>query len=176
MKTAIREILQTVILALIIFAIASLLVRNYKILYSSMEPNLHEGQWVLANKVVYHLHPPRRGDIVILKHPDNPELSAIKRVIGMPGETVEVKEGTVFIDGETLEEPYQLGQSRRSSAPYEVPEDQYFVMGDNRGNSLDSRSWGAIGRRDIIGKAWVILWPARDWGFAPNYALAVGGE
>jgi len=138
-----------------------------------MEPNLHDGQYVLVNKTAYWFgRDPGRGDVIILDAPDDPDYDRIKRVIGLPGETVEVRpDGSVYIDGQYLEEPYLPEDAIGRTGTWTVPEGQYFVLGDNRSVSYDSRSWGALPRENVVGKAWFIIWPLSAWGGAPNYSL-----
>jgi len=182
MKSIVREILQIVVLALVIFFALHFLVQTFRIDGSSMMPNLENGQFLLVNKISYRFGDPQRGDVIIFHAPDEPETDRIKRVIALPGETIEIKsDGTVYITlpGETvahpLEEPYITSQTQRSFAPYPVPEGEYFVLGDNRANSWDSRGWGTVPRENVVGKAWVIVWAISDWGGAPNYPLEVNG-
>ena len=177
MKTFLREVLGTLLLAIAIFFLIQATVQSSVVVYSSMEPNLHEGQRLLINKVVYKFHEPERGDVIIFPNPKNPDEDYIKRIIGLPGETIEIKEGVVYIhqqDGnvlildehEYIDEP--PNQPFRSSI---IPPDNYFVLGDNRNNSIDSRSGWTVSRQDIIGKAWLSIWPIAEWGLAPNYSL-----
>ena len=177
-RTLIREILQVVLLALIIFFAIHFMVQNFRIQQTSMLPNLHEGQYVLVNKTAYWFgHNPRRGDVIIFQVPNQPD--RVKRVIGLPGETLEVTpDGTVYItdiDGNRsrLEEPYLAASHAGASGTWTVPEGEYFVMGDNRSVSQDSREIGPILRSKIVGKAWLIVWPLKDWGWAPNRAVAM---
>jgi len=175
MRTLIRETLQVILLALVIFFTIHSMVQTFRVDGISSEPNLHNGQWVLVNKTAYWFgRNPQRGDIVIAQHPAEPG-DVIKRIIGLPGETVEVKnDGTVYINGELLEEPY-LPPNHISpiSGTWPLTDEQYFVMGDNRPSSSDSRYWGPITRNKVIGKAWIIIWPLHDWGWAPNHSLVM---
>ena len=181
MKSIIREILQIVLLALVIFFALHFLVQNYRIVGPSMEPGVHSDQFVLVNKTAYWFGNPHRGDVVVLRafeeFSEEVDVDRIKRVIGLPGETVEIKEdGTVYIDGSPLEEPYVSPRPGGRSGTWEVPPEHYFVLGDNRSVSYDSRAWGTVPRGKIIGKAWIIIWPLGDWGFAPNRSVTLGGE
>jgi signal peptidase I len=180
MRTLIRETLQVILLALVIFFAIHFMIQNFRIDGTSMEPNVHNGQYVIVNKTAYWVgHNPKRGDVVVFQAPDQPQNDRVKRVIGLPGETVEVKpDGTVYItdtDGNLfkLEEPYLPPQHSGSSGTWTVPEDEYFVMGDNRSVSYDSRSGGPVPRGNIIGKAWLIIWPLGDWGWAPNRSIVM---
>ena len=166
-RTLIRDTLQVILLALVIFFAIHFMIQNFRIEQTSMQPNLHEGQYVLVNKTAYWFgHNPRRGDVVIFQVPDQPD--RIKRVIGLPGETVEVKpDGTVYINGHQLEEPYLAIQHSGVGGTWAVPQGEYFVIRDNRSVSQDSREIGPIPRNKIVGKAWLIVWPLHDWGGLP---------
>ena len=168
----IRDIVIIVVLALSIFLVSRIVIQNFVVDGSSMEPNLYSGQWILVNKVVYRLHSPQRGDIVVLRNPspNNSSPVLIKRIIGLPGEEVKIESGKVYIDGKLLTEEYIKTPTDRAGE-WSIAENHYFVMGDNRTNSVDSRDSriGPIEFEDIIGKAWLRIWPLRDWGLAPNY-------
>lgn len=141
---------------------------------TSMLPQLHDGERLLVNKLVYykiqsvswgHL---TRGDIVVFWYPKEPDKSYVKRIIGLPGETVEVRNGRIYIDGNELNESYldsEHNQSLPSFAPKKVEEHHYFVMGDNRDNSSDSRYWGLVPEKYIYGKAFFRYWKPQDAGF-----------
>ena len=141
---------------------------------TSMVPQLHDGERLLVNKLVYykiqsvswgHL---QRGDVVVFWYPNDPDKSYVKRIIGLPGETVEVRSGRVFINGEELNEPYldtEHNQSLRDNVVKRVEEHHYFVMGDNRDNSSDSRYWGLVPEKYIYGKAFFRYWKPSEIGF-----------
>jgi signal peptidase I len=141
---------------------------------TSMLPQLHDGERLLVNKLIYykidgvswgHLE---RGDIVVFWYPKEPDKSYVKRIIGLPGETVEVRNGKVYIDGNQLEEDYldsEHNQSLPSFSPRRVEEHHYFVMGDNRDNSSDSRYWGLVPEKYIYGKAFFRYWKPSEIGF-----------
>jgi signal peptidase I len=180
MRTLIRETLQVILLALVIFFAIHFMIQNFRIDGTSMEPNVHNGEYVIVNKTAYWFgHNPQRGDVVVFQAPDQPQNDRVKRVIGLPGETVEVTgDGTVYItdiDGNRfkLEEPYLPSHHSGTSGTWTMPEDEYFVMGDNRSVSYDSREGGPVPRSNIIGKAWLIIWPLRDWGWAPNRSIVM---
>ena len=143
--------------------IQAFLVQAFYIPSSSMEPTLEVGDRVLVNKLSYDLHDVNRGDLVVFERPDGTEgdiKDLIKRVIGLPGETVEIRDGTVVIDGRVLDEPYLAEEEILAEfAPVEVPEDHVFVMGDNRDDSRDSRIFGPIPADSIVGRAFVRVWP-----------------
>ena len=124
-----------------------------------MQPHLFTGERVLANKMAYHLGEPKRGEIVIFNYPKDLTQIYVKRVIGLPGETVAIRNGGVFINGRRLAEPYKTYEAHGTMAPRHIPVGQYFVMGDNRDVSDDSRYWGDLPRTDIIGEAVACYWP-----------------
>ena len=164
----IRDIVETLVLAVIIFVLVNTLTGRYEVQSISMEPTLHEGQYLIVSKVAYWLHETQRGDIVVLDPPDHRSaIPYIKRVIGLPGEHVVVRDGRVWIDGVALNEPYVSGPALYQEDVILGP-DEYLVLGDNRNNSSDSHSWGTLPRKAIIGKAWVSYWPPRLWGLIPH--------
>ena len=171
MKNILREILITVILALIIYFTMRATIQTYVVIMSSMEPNFHEGQRVVVNKAVYWFGEPERGDVIIFESSNRQHDDFIKRVIGIPGDTVEVKDGAVYINGTRLDEPYIKSAPRYTMEKKTIPEDSYFVLGDNRNNSNDSHNFGFIKSEDIHGKAWLSTWPPSNWGIVPDYAL-----
>jgi signal peptidase I len=166
-----REIIETVLLTAIIFLLVNTATGRYRIEGNSMEPNLHNDEYVLIDKISYLLHPPERGDIIVFTPPNN-DRDYIKRVIGLPGDTVEVRGGQVYVNGVPLDEPYLAQATNQSMDPLEVPPDRYFVMGDNRNNSSDSRSFGPITAQVIVGRALFVYWPPTDWGAVPHYTYA----
>jgi signal peptidase I len=177
MKTQLRDVLITLAMAALIFFGLQFTLQSSIINESSMEPSFQEGQRVLVNKVVYRLHDPERGDVIILKVPPNlsPDGTPfIKRIIGLPGESVEIRKGMVYIhkeDGSMLRlvEPYVVNQDRSSLNKEKIPENEYFVLGDNRRTSDDSRGSWTVPSEDIIGKVWISIWPPGEWGLTPHY-------
>jgi signal peptidase I len=197
-----REVAETVILALLIFLLVRAVVQNFQVEGRSMEPTLETGWYLLVNKALYweinlktvnkflpFIDPgddptryvfrgPRRGDIIVFKAPNqspaSPERDFIKRIIAVPGETVEVRDGTVFIDGEPLDEPYIKEAGGSDYGPDTVPPGHYFVMGDNRNNSSDSRSFGFLPKENIIGQAWLTYWPFSTFGLVDNTSAEPG--
>jgi signal peptidase I len=183
-KSTIREYFESIVIAVILaLFVRTWVVQAFKIPTGSMENNLLIGDHLLVNKFIFapaatslerKLLPERevrRGDVVVFKYPDEPERDFIKRVIGLPGETLELRNKKVFVNGRELEEPYvhflepasDAGEItsfdvRERYGPVRVPEGQYFVMGDNRDNSQDSRYWGFLPRSYIKGKALMIYW------------------
>ncbi len=191
-KSTLREYFESICIAVILaLFVRTFVVQAFKIPTGSMENNLLIGDHLLVNKFVFAptlmgverailpIDPIRRGDIIVFKYPEDPERDFIKRVIGLPGETIELRDRTVFIDGEALDEPYvqflfpaehrapdapdfTAFDVRRSYGPVTVPEGQYFMMGDNRDNSQDSRYWGFLPRSYVKGKALFVYFSFSD--------------
>ena len=171
MRSFTREIIETVLLAVVVYLALHVSMQPFRVEGSSMVPRLTEGEYLLVNKMVYWqvpvlgggdgylIHPPQRQDVVIFKYPADPERSFVKRVIGIPGDTVSIVEGTVFLNGATLDEPYVTRPDGTSMETITVPPESYFVLGDNRRASDDSRNWGVVPAENIIGSAWVSYWP-----------------
>jgi signal peptidase I len=171
MKTAVREVLVTLVLALIIFFAAQATIQTYVILMTCMEPNFYEGQRVVVNKAIYFFSDPQRGDVVIFKAPNGENEEFIKRVIGIPGDTVEVKNRAVYVNDVKLDEPYVKNPASYTLAELKVPKDSYFVLGDNRNTANDSHHGWFVPRDNMIGKAWLMTWPPGAWGVVPDYEL-----
>ncbi|OQY20266.1 MAG: signal peptidase I [Chloroflexi bacterium] len=163
---ALREVAETVIPAVVIALVINLfLAQATQVLGQSMEPTLHTTQRVVVEKVTYRFsHGPRRGDIVVIDLPEQTDM-LIKRVIGLPGETIEVRSGEVYIDGELLEETWKVNRGGGSYGPKTIPPLHVFVMGDNRGASNDSRNFGPVPIDCIVGHAWFSYWPTEYVGF-----------
>ena len=186
-KSTLREYFESIVIAVILaLFIRTWIVQAFKIPTGSMEQNLLIGDHLLVNKFVFGPAPSRleqvaapttpvqRGDILVFKYPEEPERDFIKRVIGLPGETLEVRQKQLYIDGVKLDEPYLQGQMpvveagaialdrRDNFGPITVPADHYFMMGDNRDNSEDSRFWGPLPHAYVKGKAMIIYWSYED--------------
>lgn len=159
-----REVLETLLLALIAFAFLRLVVQNYRVEGPSMEPTLQQGQFLVVNKLAYRLGPLQRGDIIVFHYPSNPKRSLIKRVVGLPGDRLQVVRGQVWVNDQLLDEPYIYEAGRDTLALTVIESDRVFVLGDNRNNSSDSRRWGALPVGDITGKAVFCYWPPQYWG------------
>ncbi len=164
----IREVVSWILVFVIAIVAATLMKRfiiyNVEVPTGSMENTIEINDRVVTSRLSYLTKEPSRGDIIVFSYPDDEELDYIKRIIGLPGETIEGKDGLVYIDGELLEEPYVTEALDSDFGPYEVPEDSYFMMGDNRNNSLDSRFWGNkfVARDKIEGRA-VLKYPKFRW-------------
>jgi signal peptidase I len=166
-----REIVETALLTAIIFLAVNAVIGRFRIESVSMQPNLYEGEYVIVDKVSYTLSSPQRGDIIVFTKVGQPDL--IKRVIGLPGDIVEVRPGQVFVNGTLLTEPYIANPPNYSYGPVTVEPGRYFVLGDNRSNSSDSHMWGTVPHDTIVGRAWIIYWPPPNWQIVPHYTYAV---
>jgi signal peptidase I len=184
-KSIVREYFESIVIAVILaLFVRTWVVQAFKIPTGSMENNLLIGDHLLVNKFIFGptpfaigrallpVRPVRRGDIIVFKYPEEPDRDFIKRVIGLPGETVELRAKKVYVNGQPIDEPYvhfltppsselqevTSSDVRERFGPVTVPPDHYFVMGDNRDNSQDSRYWGFLPRDYIKGRAWLIYW------------------
>ncbi len=172
----VRELVETVVLSLLIFLAIRQVVQNYRIENHSMEPSFYEGQFVLVNKLAFRLGQPERGDVVVFHNPSNTNEDYIKRIIGLPGDQVEIRNQTVYINGQSLLEDYPHAPIPMNDyvPPTVVPDDQMFVMGDNRPNSSDSRYFGPINQDLVVGKAWLRIWPLDVFGIVSHEDLGIG--
>jgi len=160
------EILKIVIIALaIVIPIRYFLFQPFFVRGQSMEPNFENGDYLIIDEISYRFSEPKRGEVVVFKYPNNPSQRYIKRIIGLPGETVEIKGGSVIIyrqdEGQVLDESSYLVSSVKTSGSLRLflDEGEYFVLGDNRLLSFDSRRWGSLKRENIVGKVFVRAWP-----------------
>ena len=187
MRAALREAVETVALAVFLVLVLQATVQNYRVEGPSMDPGLANEDRVLVNKALYTeidaarvarfipgleaeegqtwrpLGKPDYGDVVVFRWPRDPSQNFVKRIIALPGDRIRVQDGTVFVNGVPLEEPYvehPLHETRRETT---VPEDSYWVLGDNRAQSDDSRNWGPVPRDHVIGKVWVAYWPPANF-------------
>ncbi len=163
-KSVLREVLETVVFTLIIFLLIQTFIRNFRVVGTSMEPNLHNGQYLIIDKISYKLGGPHRGDVVVFEPPYRPGEDYVKRMIGLPGDLVEIRQGNVFINGELLPQPYGVRPGSYSMEPRRVGPDEYFVLGDNRNSSSDSHTWGMVPAANVVGRAWISYWPPSLWG------------
>jgi signal peptidase I len=192
MRAKVREALQTILLALLIFMALQASVQNFRVEGSSMDPTLHNSQYLLVNKLLYYrldksklarwlpffnagegddlypFHPPNRGDVVVFRFPKDESRDFVKRVIGVPGDKVEIRDGRVFVNDRAIQESYVTGPSTCAppkTCQTRLKDGEYFVLGDNRGASNDSRDWGPVHLDNIIGRVWVSYWPFSELGF-----------
>jgi signal peptidase I len=163
-----RELIETALLTLFIFWLVNSATGRFRIEGFSMLPTLEEGEYIIINKLSYYLEAPERGDIIVLHFPNDRSRDFIKRIIGLPGDQIEVANGVVTVNGSELNEPY-INASPSYTGSWTVPEEHYFVLGDNRNNSSDSHNWSYLPKEDIVGKAWVIYWEPDKWGLVPHY-------
>lgn len=160
-----REATQVVIPALLLALAVHLFLAQATIVYGqSMEPNLSAYQRLIIDKISYHLHSPYRNDIVVVDLPEMDEM-LVKRIVGLPGETIELRNGYVLIDGQPLKESFPHELSLQNLPPVRLGPLEYFVLGDNRDNSNDSRSFGPIYRESIIGRVWLRYWPLDEFTY-----------
>ena len=202
MRSTLRDVLETILLTVLIFLLVRAVVQNFRVEGRSMEPSLHTGEYLLINKAIYWridpnllgsvvsgasedvsqnqqtylFGPPQRGDVIVFRYPRDPSRDFIKRVIAVPGDTVEIRVGRVYVNGQVLVEDYTSDSPSYTYPRQEVPAGQYFVLGDNRNNSSDSHIWGLVPAENILGKAWVSYWPPDQWGLLPDYESALGGS
>lgn len=169
-RSLLREIVETILLTLIIFLMINTTTGRFQVRGSSMEPTLHDEQYLVISKLIYWIHPPERGDIIVFHPPNNPAEDYIKRVVGLPGEKVQVQNGEIWASGVPLEELYITNPGHYSGS-WNLEEGEYFVLGDNRGNSSDSHTWGMLPLENIIGKAWLCYWPPEEWGLTTHYVF-----
>jgi signal peptidase I len=187
MSSGAREFLEAVLLALLVFLGVQTTIQNFKVEGSSMYPTLQGGQYLLVNKLVYSridqerlsriipfwdanlpeerfaIHPPQRGDVIVFRYPKDPTRDFVKRVIAVPGDEVEIRRGTPHVNGVAQQEPYLQARDLSEMAKMRLAEGEYFVLGDNRPSSNDSRSWGTVPTANILGKAWFVYWPPAKW-------------
>lgn len=166
-----REIIETALLTAIIFLLVNTLTGRFRIEGSSMEPNLHDGEYVIIDRVSYVLHQPERGDIIVFTPPTG-DRDYIKRVMALPGDSVEVSNGQVLVNGTALNEPYLNTTTNYALGSQTIEPGHYFVLGDNRNNSSDSHAFGTIVNSAIVGRAWFVYWPPSNWGAVPHYTYA----
>ncbi len=166
----IRELIETIALTLIIFLVIRFAAQSFRVDGASMEPGLHTDEFVIVDKMSYLFQAPQRGDVIVFHYPRDTSKDFIKRIIALPGDTIRITSNSVIVDGQTLHEPYISHPSNFENNTWKLGRDQFFVMGDNRENSLDSRSWGLLDRSYIIGRAVAVYWPVNDWELINTYS------
>jgi signal peptidase I len=165
----IRGIIETIALTLLVFLIIRLAVESFRVDGQSMEPDFYNNEYVLVDKVAYLFQPPQRGDVIVFHYPLDIHKDFIKRVIGIPGDTIQTTSTSVIVDGHTISEPYIHVPFNFQSYTWKLGPNQFFVMGDNRDNSLDSRIWGPLEKSYIVGKAVAVYWPVNEWELINTY-------
>jgi signal peptidase I len=155
------EVFQTLLMAVILYFLIDAVVGRVRVENISMQPTLHQDQFILVNKLAYRLGSYQRGDIIVFHFPGDPREDYIKRVIGLPGDNIEIMNGQVIVNGLALEESY-IAAPPNYTKSYQVPEDGLFVLGDNRNQSSDSHSWGYVPTGNVVGKALIIYWPLEE--------------
>jgi len=186
-----REFLEAVLLALVVFLVIQTSVQNFKVDGPSMNPTLEHGQFLLVNKVVYFkidqerlsrivpfwrvndtresfaVHPPERGEVIVFHYPKDPKRDFVKRVIGVPGDRIAIREGTVWVNGTALSEHYIATHDTSNMSERKMGRKEYFVLGDNRPGSSDSRKGWNVPEENILGKVWLVYWPLSSWTLLP---------
>ena len=172
----VREVIETAVLTLLMFLVIHSAVQNFNVDGHSMEPNLHDKELILVDKWTYLFHAPARGDVIVFVAPPAPSEDYVKRIIGLPGDVITINNGAPTVDSVTLKEIY-VRPANMGATPGDmpvnkmiVPPDDYFVLGDNRVGSSDSRTWGLLPRKNIIGRAALVYWPfgQDNSGLLPN--------
>ena len=172
-KREIKEWIHSIVVALALtLVIRTFVVQAFKIPSGSMRPTLLEGDKLFVNKYIYRFEPPKRGDIIVFRYPVDPKKDFIKRLVALGGETVEIRDGKIYVDGQVLQDPASFGKFfyynhdpfGGPNEPVRVPADAYFVLGDNSANSTDSRFWGFVPKKSVLGKAFFRWWPPRRIG------------
>jgi signal peptidase I len=164
------DIMETVVLAVVLFLAINAISARVRVDGSSMIPTLQNGEFVLVNRLAYRLGDMQRGDIIVFRSINENDLDLIKRIIGLPGDTVLVQNGQVLVNGQPLSEPY-IAAPPRYSGEWRVPEGHLFVLGDNRNDSSDSHQWGLLPLENVIGKAILIYWPPPEWNLIEHLEL-----
>ncbi len=171
-RRALIDIIETVILSVALFLGINMVSARIRVESISMQPTLHAGNFVLVNKMAYRFGSPDRGDVIVFRYPPDPEqVPYIKRIVGLPGDNIRISDGKVYVNNQLLVEPYIVSATHQGGE-WNVDQNSLFVMGDNRNNSSDSRSWGFVPVENVIGKAEVVYWPPEKWGML-NFPAAV---
>lgn len=188
-RSWLRELLEAALIGLLVFVVIQVALVNFRVEGQSMLPTLEPGYYLMVDKITYsrvdtarlgaiipfwrpqsprHIYlarSPARGDVIVFDYPNDPTRQFVKRIIGIPGDTVAIRDGRVIVNDVPLAEPYIVARSSDRLSPRSLDAGQYFVLGDNRSGSRDSRHWGALDDEYIIGKVWAIYWPRSAWGF-----------
>ena len=169
------DLLETVGLALILFVVINTLTARVRVDGFSMLPTLHDGEFVLVNKLAYRMGTPARGDIIVFRSTASNDLDLIKRIIGLPGDTIGVHNGQVSINGSPTNEPY-INAAPNYQGDWQVPAGYLFVLGDNRNDSSDSHAWGFLPTQNVIGKALLIYWPPPEWALINHTQIVAAAQ
>lgn len=165
------DLLETLVIAVLLFIGINAVSARIRVDGFSMYPTLQNGEYVIVDKLTYRIGSPQRGDVVVFHNPRNPAQEYIKRVIGLPGDIITILDGTVFVNGDILQEPY-VNAPPLYENEWVVPNDAYFVLGDNRNNSSDSHTWGAVPTEYMVGKAVLVYWPLTELGLVDRISSA----
>ena len=171
-KQFLFDLVETLALAVILYFGINAFSARVRVDGFSMVPTLQDGEYVLVSKVTYKLGDPQHGDIIVFEHPNQPQEDLIKRIVGIPGDIVEVTGMMVYVNGQALNEPY-INAAPMYSGKWEVPEGYLFVLGDNRNESSDSHAWGLLPMENVVGKALFIYWPPPEWNIISHYDIEV---
>ena len=174
-KRPLRDVLETLLLAIFLYFGINAVSARVRVDGYSMNPSLENGEYILVNKLAYKLGAPSRGDIIVFSYPRDPSQDLIKRVIGLPGDTVMVENGRVLVNGLQLEEPY-IASAPFYNGTWQVEAGSLFVLGDNRNESKDSHEWGLLPMENVIGKAVVIYWPPPKWEIINHIDVAFAAQ
>jgi signal peptidase I len=170
-KRFLIDLFETVGLAVVLFLIINTVSARVRVDGFSMLPTLHDGEFVLVNKLAYQWGTPTRGDIIVFRSITTNDLDLIKRIMGLPGDKINIHNGQVIVNGQTLAEPY-INAVPNYSGEWQVPEGFLFVLGDNRNDSSDSHAWGFLPEKNVIGKATLIYWPPPEWAMINHVQIA----
>jgi signal peptidase I len=158
---ALLELFQIILMAVVLYVLIDSVIARVRVENISMKPTLQPGEFLMVNKLIYRFDEVERGDIVVFHNPNNTNEDYIKRVIGLPGDIIEAKEAEIFVNGFALDEEY-IAEQPIYSGIWEVPDDEIFVLGDNRNQSSDSHVWGFVPMENVVGKAIAIYWPFNE--------------
>ena len=153
-----RDLFETILMAVVLFLLLNAATSRVRVYNISMQPTLHEGNLLVVNKLAYKLGEPKRGDIIVFHYQGTVTEDYIKRVIGLPGDTVDIGNGIVRVNGQVITEPY-ISELPGYTGTWKVPEEELFVLGDNRNHSSDSHDWGFVEQEWVVGKAIIVYWP-----------------
>ena len=174
-KRFLLDLFETVGLAVVLFLIINTISARVRVDGFSMLPTLHDGEFVLVNKLAYKWGTPTRGDIIVFRSTTTADLDLIKRIMGVPGDKISIRNGQVTINGMTLNEPY-ISAEPNYTGDWQVPDGYLFVLGDNRNDSSDSHAWGFLPQKNVIGKAMLIYWPPPEWAMVDHVQIAAAAH